>query len=157
MVGRAVGVIFGSEYPDLRDPGSHQGLGLVLSLLGLGAIALFVWVVVKAVDGEGRRRAAWLVLAAAVALLVIAPIPLVQPVTLANTASCGHPLLQRDDLRRAVEASPSNVPVRLCIAELARHRRRGVLILLSAGVLGAVSVGLFVASRRSRAPSSQIA
>jgi hypothetical protein len=137
-------MVIAGEFTDLRSSGSHQGLAFVLFVAGVVAIVALAVVVAKAVQARSLRRAAWLILGAALGLLMVAPLPLVMNVSIAAPATqCGLPVLSRPDIQRDLQQPEMASTAEHCIRAFSHERGMALGLLLAAVVLVAGAAGLF--------------
>jgi len=144
------------EFHDLRNPTASGSTGLLMFLVAALGLVLMVVLGVKAIDAEGSRRAGLLVLMASVVLVMAAPWPTVQSVTLAEPAiECGHPYLSRPDIDEAARQPATAEAAQLCRDEFS-HRRLATAAGLGLAGLGVlVGAVLLVGSRGPSIRSSQ--
>jgi len=137
-------MVIAGEFTDLRSSGSHQGLAFVLFIAGLVAVVALAVILAKAVQAEPLRRAGWIILAAALGLLMVAPLPLVMNVNITTPAiQCGRPVLTRPDLHHDLEQPSMASAAERCIRAFSHERSVASGWLLSAVLLAAGAAGLF--------------
>jgi hypothetical protein len=148
-------MVFAGEFTDLRSRGIHQALALLLVLGTLAGVLVLGVELVKAVQAESLRRAAWLILGAGIGLLMLAPLPLVTSVTISSPAvQCGRPLLSRPDIQRDLQQGAMSTAAENCVRAFSHNRTKSGAILLVSTLLAVIAIGLFALDRARHRPRS---